>query len=111
MNYSQSTSAPRKLFVVPKADDRICIIRTSNGVEMELRGADVPSVAAVLLFFKKRKLRALQERNRSPLDRRERMARDFLRRFGKRGVSPGPSSPSIGSAPQHWWERGGTLKA
>lgn len=105
MEYSQKS----KFYIAPSSE-RHCIIRTSDGVQTEHRGADAPSVEAVLLFFKQRKLKALQERNRSPLDRRERMARDFFNRFGKRGVPSGSSNSSIASADVHWWERGGTSR-
>jgi hypothetical protein len=91
-----------------ESPEQSCVIRFKDGKMMRLEGRDVPSTAAVLLLFKSRKLKALQERNATPLARRERMARDFFNRFGKRGVS---ANTTIKSAPLHWWERGGTIRS
>jgi hypothetical protein len=100
-------SSPTKKIYIAPTSERVCTIRTRDGRESVHRGADAPSVNAVLLFFKRRKLKALQERTRSPLDRKRRMARDLLQRFGECGVL---ANPSIASAPLHWWERAGTLR-
>jgi hypothetical protein len=69
-------------------EERVCIIRTGDGVKMELRGADAPSIGAVLLFFKRRKLAAIQAKrsNRGKSeDPKQRMARDLNDRLAGRG--------------------------
>ncbi|WP_299806627.1 hypothetical protein [Tardiphaga sp.] len=100
----------KKIYVAPTSE-RLCVIRTSDGVETEHRGCDVPSVAAVLLFFKKRKLRALQERNGKPEDRRQRMARDLRDRLAGRSRRGSEQlSPSLSAAPSPWWEKIGMLQ-
>jgi hypothetical protein len=48
----------------PLAAERLCVLRFRDGRKMELRGKDVPSVGALLVFFKRRKLRRSQERSR-----------------------------------------------
>ncbi|MEH2477531.1 hypothetical protein V1282_000888 [Nitrobacteraceae bacterium AZCC 2146] len=98
MNYAKK--------IIVRAEERVCIIRTRDGRESVHRGAEVPSVTAVLLFYKRRKLREAQERNRSPQDRKQHMARDLRDRLGKRGAA----NFSIDPTPVHWWEKGGAVR-
>lgn len=101
MEYSTKTN--RRL----SREERVCIIRTRDGVKMELRGADAPSVPTVLLFYKRRKLAAAKRANHISEDgAKQRMARDLNNRLAGRGGERSiPANHSRGVDRVPWWER------
>jgi hypothetical protein len=67
-------------------EERVCIIRTRDGVKMEFRGDDAPSIKSTLLFFKRRKLAAIQAKRANgdkSGDPKQRMAPRSKRPFGR----------------------------
>jgi hypothetical protein len=72
-----------KLFMA-KTKSRTCLIKFSGGRQIELKGEDVPSTRAILLFLKKRKEKRAKAAERLPA-MRERLAalrRERLRASG-----------------------------
>jgi hypothetical protein len=98
---------------VPR-EERLCTIHTRDGVRMELRGADAPSVGAVLLFFKRRKLAAIQAKRAKvggseDLSSKQRMARDLNDRLAGRGGDRSIQvNQRVDLAP--WWQKFGSLQ-
>lgn len=93
-------------------EERLCTIHTRDGVKMELRGADAPSVGAVLLFFKRRKLAAIQAKRANggrSEDPKQRMARDLNDRLAGRGGDRSIQvNQRVDLAP--WWQKSGSLQ-
>lgn len=108
MDYATKTS--RRLH----PEERVCIIRTRDGVKMEFRGKDAPSIKAVLLFYKRRKLAAIQAKRSNggkSEDPKQRMARDLNDRLAGRGGERSiQTKPSRGVDLAPWWEKIGSLQ-
>jgi hypothetical protein len=66
-----------KLFMRESKSNGICIIRLNGGRRLELKGADVPSVSAVVAVLKARK----RKRELGALNCRDRMRRDLMQRL------------------------------
>jgi hypothetical protein len=94
-----------------RSTQRVCVIRTRDGKVSEHRGRDAPSVNAVLLFYKRRKLKDLQERNRSPLDRKQRMLRNLQSRMAPNSEGAERLLPLLSAPPSPWWEKIGMLRS
>jgi hypothetical protein len=94
-------------------EERVCIIRTRDGVKMEFRGDDVPSIKSTLLFFKRRKLAAIQAKRANgdnPENPKQRMARDLNDRLAGRGGERS-IQPNLSRSVDHpWWEKIGSLQ-
>jgi hypothetical protein len=80
---------------------------------MELRGADAPSVGAVLLFFKRRKLAAIQAKRAKvggseDLSSKQRMARDLNDRLTGGDERSIPKNQVVDLSP--WWQKVGSLQ-
>lgn len=107
MHYSTETnrrSLPR---------DRVCIIRTRDGVKMEFRGDDAPSIKATLLFFKRRKLAAIQAKRANgdkSEDPKQRMARELNDRLAGRGGERSIQTNLSQGGGLPWWEKTGSLQ-
>jgi hypothetical protein len=97
-----------------RSEERVCIIRTRDGVKMELRGADAPSVASVLLFFIRLQTKRLQTKRAKVgasenLSSKQRMARDLNDRLAGRGGERSIQvNQRVDRAP--WWQKVGSLQ-
>jgi hypothetical protein len=108
MDYSTKTN--RRLL----PEERVCIIRTRDGIKMEFRGDDAPSIKSTLLFFKRRKLAAIQAKRANgdkSEDPKQRMARDLNDRLAGRGGERSiQTNLSRGGDLTPWWEKIGSLQ-
>jgi hypothetical protein len=93
---------------VRRTNERVCIIRTRDGVKMELRGADAPSVASVLLFFKRLQTKRAKVGESENLSSKQRMARDLNDRLTGGDERSIPKNQVVDLSP--WWQKVGSLQ-